>query len=240
MTTLKTIALAAALLVASAHASGQGAAAPPDEAKVKEEIRKLLGDLDEAMSKKDRAALERIYADEFRFVHGGGNMDDKAANIANIMSIEGPRRPLPIPSLDGLLVYGDVAVYRTHDKEAGLWATAVYARKGGRWQIVQLQSTYLALDRPTVTLDAKTLDAYAGTYSRQGGVSLTLAREGDHLLLRSPGRPNLVVAPIGDAQFVYVGINTDIRFFKDEQGRVTHFVQRLPNGREVTWKRAAP
>ena len=55
MTMLKTIALATALLVAPAYASGQGAA-PPDEAKVKEEIRKLLGDLDEAMSKKDRAA----------------------------------------------------------------------------------------------------------------------------------------------------------------------------------------
>src|SRR5687767_11937215 len=46
----------------------------PDEPRIKEELSKLFSDLNEAISKRDRAALERVYADEFQFVHTTGGV----------------------------------------------------------------------------------------------------------------------------------------------------------------------
>lgn len=92
-------------------ASGQTNGSTNKDANVKEELRKLFVELNEAFEKRDRAALERIYAEEFLWVHGSGFVDDRAAHINDAFSIE-MRTPMPIPNFDRLRVYGDASTLR--------------------------------------------------------------------------------------------------------------------------------
>jgi hypothetical protein len=45
--------------------------------------------------------------------------------------------------------------------EAPAWATFIYAKREGRYQIVQAQSTEMQAERQWLTLPTATLDAYA-------------------------------------------------------------------------------
>lgn len=56
------------LTPALAHAQSH----QPKEDKTKEEIQKLFSGLNEAITKKDRARLEQLYADEFQFIRPSG------------------------------------------------------------------------------------------------------------------------------------------------------------------------
>jgi Domain of unknown function (DUF4440) len=83
------------------------------DAAEKEELRRLYSELNEARTKRDRAALERIFADEFLYIPTTGNVLSKAENINQMLSKRDPIRPWPIPSFDELLLYRDVALLRT-------------------------------------------------------------------------------------------------------------------------------
>ena len=71
----------AVLLTGSIHAQS----APATDT-VKSEIRALMTDLNAALVAKDRTALERIYADEFLFVHALGVTTDKKGQIETAMN----------------------------------------------------------------------------------------------------------------------------------------------------------
>jgi len=126
------------LLLTSSVVFGQTTSAAQRESQAKEELRRLFVDLNEALAKRDRAALERIYADDFQFVHTTGGVVDKTTQINNTLANDRTSTgPLPIPTFDRLLLFGDVAIFRT--LERGVAGTNVYSRKEGRWQIVQVQ-----------------------------------------------------------------------------------------------------
>ena len=81
--------------------------------KTKEEIQKLFSDLNEAITKRDRPRLERLYADEFQFIRPSGGVINKATQISGIMNSEPlASTPVPAPAIDDLMVYGDVVVSR--------------------------------------------------------------------------------------------------------------------------------
>jgi len=76
------------LLAASPVASAQ---APAEVEQVKRELQQFARDLHAANLRKDRAALDRLLADEFTWVHAFGYADNKATVIAK--AIEDPRYP---------------------------------------------------------------------------------------------------------------------------------------------------
>lgn len=81
--------------------------------KSKQEIQKLFTDLNEAILKKDRAALERAYADEFQFVRPSGAVITKSAQIDGVMSNDPlSSTPVATPAPDRMMVYGDVVILR--------------------------------------------------------------------------------------------------------------------------------
>src|SRR5688572_32231185 len=81
--------------------------------KTKQEIQKLFSDLNEAITKKDRARLEQLYADEFQFIRPSGAVVNKASQIGGIMANDPiSATPVPTPATDNLMVFGDVAVAR--------------------------------------------------------------------------------------------------------------------------------
>ena len=61
----------------SSLTSGQTSAGQGKDDKVKEELRKLHSDYQEAGSKRDRVALERLFADEYVWFQANGNVNDK-------------------------------------------------------------------------------------------------------------------------------------------------------------------
>lgn len=202
-----------------------------------EAIRALIRELNTAWRQRDRAALERIYADEFVFVHAFGYVDDRAAQIDEMLAAESAGI-VPVPSFEPpahLHVYGDVAVYRAPGK-TGLgtpaWTTTIYARRHGRWQIVQRQATELLPERPAVELEPHVLDDYAGRYDRGGGVVTVIEREGSRLVVRHPGYPPRRLTAASAAAF-FDKVGATWTFHRGPDGRVTHVVLRRRDGHEV-------
>ena len=106
--------------------------------------------LDEAsLMKKDRATMERLYADDYMYTHSNGTVHNKAQDIAESMS---PDQAWTAHKSEDLKVhvYGSVAVVTGVSTLTGSSKgyvsgprrfTEVWVRRNGRWQEVGGQST---------------------------------------------------------------------------------------------------
>jgi hypothetical protein len=105
-----------------------------------------------AMVAQDIAVLEPMLAEELRYVHSNGQLENKAQFIETIRSGSRRFRAIVVQELD-IRTYDDVAVVSgllTADAQAGdqpvalkLRFTDVYINRDGRWQLVAWQSTRL-------------------------------------------------------------------------------------------------
>jgi ketosteroid isomerase-like protein len=106
--------------------------------------------LDEAsLMKKDRATMERLYAEDYMYTHSNGTVLNKTQEIAESMS---PDQAWTAHKSDDLKVriYGNVAIVTglstlTGSSKAYVSGprryTEVWVRRNGRWQMVGGQST---------------------------------------------------------------------------------------------------
>jgi len=195
---------------------------------VKQELEKLWNNMQDASLKKDRKTLERLYADEFLFIHSSGQEDNKQRRIDAILSVN-DYKPAPMPSFDELYVYGDVAVLRAKAANRG---TTIYAKKNGVWQVVQIQSTALPPARNTVKLDPKTVQQYVGKYEQAPGVFTLISFENDTLRAKGANRPQVAILPLSETVFAVKDNVGEFTFYKDEKGQVTHYILRV-SGREI-------
>jgi len=106
-----------------------------------------------ALVKADTAALDKLYAPTLVYTHSSGQVDDKAKYIANIKA--GGTKYESIDRDDvKVTAYGDTAIVTCHalikltNKSGPATVNArmihVYAKQGGRWQLVAHQTTKLA------------------------------------------------------------------------------------------------
>ena len=100
------------------------------------------------------------------------------------------------------------------------------------------------LARPTVvSLPTQTLDRYVGHYllgAKADGPKATIEREGDHLTLAFPFRPQpLVLEPISDREFSLPDTDARLTFLDDAHGHVLGVRLRVGDG-EDSWKRGSP
>lgn len=228
-----TLVTVAALLAASTAAAQPDRRATADSA-VRAAIRELIRERNEAARRHDRAALERVYAEEFLFIHTNGGIDDREDMIAGILTIDSPT-PIAPPRLDDLLVYGDVAVYRDRDPTARgprSFRTTIYARENSRWRIVHLQGTMLPPELAVARVAPEVLDGHVGRYAQASGSRIAITRSGDTLFIQGDGRPRLALTPTSDSTFVtkYAG---ELAFHRDAARRTTHLVLRQPGNRDV-------
>ena len=100
---------------------------------------------DRAQAAGDRGALERLLADDFVLVSGSGRAEGKAQYIRDLTDPEVREDPLkvlePTQSLwDGGAVLGGLVLLSGTDHgvrfSARIRFADVWARKGGRWQVV--------------------------------------------------------------------------------------------------------
>jgi ketosteroid isomerase-like protein len=91
-----------------------------------------------AVQKKDRKALEQVYAEDFYHVHAKGKIDDRKNRLDAILSGE-PTIDVAVQWDVGLRRYGDtvIAVGTVKSTESGQPATyavtRVYVSQNGRW-----------------------------------------------------------------------------------------------------------
>ncbi len=224
-----------ALLLVSPAATAQAGAGPSKDDKVKEELRKLHSEYQEAGSKRDRAALERLFADGYVWVQGNGRVIDKAKHIENILGNTSQFLG-PNPSLDQLTVYGDTAVLRVTERD-GLFTTTVFARKDGRWQFVHAQGTLLPPARKPIEIDPKMFDAFVGSYEFGAGAVATVTKEGNALMWKAGRRAKVRLMPLSDTHFFVEESGVEMTFQKDEKGQATNVTLRIGTCQDSVAKR---
>jgi hypothetical protein len=149
-----------ALLVCSpgsAHVRGvrlpcpRSAECAEGEPDVERELMALDQAYNDAQVKKDRATLERLWADDYSYTHSNGSVMNKAQDIADTMSGD---MTWTAAKLDDLKVkrYGDVGVVTgqlTMQGSAKEYAsgprrfTDIFVLRNERWQLVGGQTTLI-------------------------------------------------------------------------------------------------
>ena len=196
------------------------------EDKTKDEIQKLFSDLNEAITKKDRARLEQLYAEEFQFIRPSGAIVNKANQITGIMANDPiSSTPVPAPAADSLIVYGEVVVARHTLRGSAI--SSIFVKKGGQWQLLHAQATRLAPERKPVTLDPKLLDSFVGRYQFGPNAVATVTREGDGLRWRGGNRMPVTLIPLSETHFFSKETETEMMFVKNENGQVSDVVLRV-------------
>ena len=196
------------------------------EEKTKDEIQKLFSDLNEAITKKDRARLEQLYADEFQFIRPSGAVINKSAQISGIMANDPiSSTPVPAPATERLMVYGDIVISRHTVRGAAI--NSIFVKNGGHWQLLQAQATRLAPERNPISLDPNLLNSFVGKYEFGPNAIATVTREGNAIKWRGGNRMPVTLAPLSETHFFSKETETEMMFVKNENGQVTGVVLRL-------------
>lgn len=232
---MRALLLIVCFFLMSSPALTQTSAGPDKDAQAIEGLRKLHADYGEAASKRDRAALERLFADGYVWVQGNGRVISKAKHIENILG-NTSQFSMTIPSFDQLTVYGDTAILRVTERD-GLFATTVFTRRDGRWQFVHFQSTLLPPARKSVELDPKSLDAFVGSYEFGPGAVATATKEGDALMWKGGRRPKVRLIPLSDTRFFVEESGVEMNFRKGDKGQVTGVTLRIGTCQDSEAKR---
>jgi ketosteroid isomerase-like protein len=144
----------ATVVLAVACAITLGQTKKPDQtttAAAEQEIIKLENALMEASIKKDRATLERFYADEYLYIHSNGSVTNKTPEIAEDMA-GGSKWTSFSYSQTKVRFFGDVGILTgvltlqgASDayKSGARGVTAIFVKRDGRWQSVGGQATLL-------------------------------------------------------------------------------------------------
>ncbi len=91
-------------------------------------------------------------------------------------------------------------------------------------------------DPSQVSITARTLAEYAGTYELRPGTTVSVTLDGSQLTLLFPGAEGLALYPESDTKFFVIPASFEIEFFHDTTGEITRFVMHQP-GRDVTLAR---
>lgn len=147
------------LILTCAFGVGQEGRKPVDSPKsensqaVGEDLEKRSKEYSDALTKRDIAALEKIWADDYTFINPQGELVTKAERIANLKSgatefqAIGSRR-------EKLHVHGNVAVdigrvtlhgtkYGGQESSGEYRYTDVWLKAGGSWQLLANQITLI-------------------------------------------------------------------------------------------------
>lgn len=105
---------------------------------------------DQAILRKDRAAIEANMADDFRNIDGDGDVADKAHFVDGLMSEKLHIDPYAVEDFD-VRIYGDVALLCGRTRMTGRYDGKpfashyryidTYVRRGGQWRVASVQIT---------------------------------------------------------------------------------------------------
>lgn len=103
---------------------------------------------DQAIVKKDRAAIEANMAADFRQIDGRGNVETKASFVDGLVSPDLVIDPYTVADFE-VRVYGETALLSGRTRMTGTYQGRafeshyryidIYVKRGGAWQIVSVQ-----------------------------------------------------------------------------------------------------
>jgi Domain of unknown function (DUF4440)/Domain of unknown function (DUF3471) len=234
--------LAARLLLPSAAPAGEVARTEAD-------LRKMTGELLNAVASGDWAVWDRYLDESMVYTSEDGRTMTKA-------QLKDEIKPLP-PGFSGTIevesaeihVYGDAAVVSHEDLErenvfdqklvSHYHITDTWVRKAGRWRLVASQVLVRLQDpAPASLVGRRGWDDYVGRYDLSPSVSFVVTREGDRLYGQRTGRPQQELLPETDDVFFNAGApRTRKIFVRDASGKVARILDRR-DGRDLVWTRA--
>jgi hypothetical protein len=110
-------------------------------------IARLWSDVNAAVQKRDRASLERIYAEDFTHVHASGKIDDRGARLATLLSGEATIDTASEIDFalrkygETIIAVGMVKVTGGEGKVVTYSVTRVYVRSKGKWRFAASQAS---------------------------------------------------------------------------------------------------
>jgi nitroreductase len=78
--------------------------------------------------------------------------------------------------------------------------------------------------RMAISLDRKTIDMVVGKYVIESGMTMTVTRENDHVILHIPGQEKYEMFAESETKFFLTAINAQIHFTTNTEGKVTGLV----------------
>jgi ketosteroid isomerase-like protein len=146
---LATVAFLAAAALFAGCAVPSGAAGPTDDVAA---LTRQADAWDQAIVRKDAAAIAANMADDFRQIGGSGEIETKASFVADLVDPALRIDPYTVEDFD-VRLDGDVALLSGRTRMTGSYQGKpfashyryidVYVRRGGAWKIVSVQITRL-------------------------------------------------------------------------------------------------
>lgn len=143
------VAICCLWIVTPATAQSASRSATPANTSLRQ-ITALRRELLEAIRKRDRKTLERLYADDFTHTHAVGRVDNKSQRIAALVSGEPTIESAEVDDVSvrtyggtTAIVTGQSTIKRQGEGQSPTryrWIT-VYVKSAGRWQLAASQAT---------------------------------------------------------------------------------------------------
>ncbi|WP_457390530.1 nuclear transport factor 2 family protein [Roseateles sp. P5_E1] len=134
------------LLMGLMLAAGLAQAAPPAE--LVAQLKAQSDAWDQAIVRRDRAAIEANMADDFRQIDGRGNVETKASFVEGLVSPDLVIDPYTVEDFE-VRAYGDTALLSGRTRMTGRYQGQafkshyryidIYVKRGGAWKIVSVQ-----------------------------------------------------------------------------------------------------
>ncbi len=146
------------LIIATTQVTfGQAATKAKDESRTVKEVKQVLRQIEDASVRMDKAAFERLLADDFTFANSVGVASVKRQHIEALA----PDRFMLVSFVteeENVRVYGNTAVVTSsgqikaqvggRDISGRVRSLMVLVKRGGRWQLVAQQNTPIAQTQP--------------------------------------------------------------------------------------------
>lgn len=204
-------------------------------AKPRAEIRQLFVQLREAASKHDRAAVDRLFADDYVFVHATGDIENRSRRIDDFLANGTPDPATVAVDESHLTIHGDVAIMRA--PAPGQFNSTILARQNGQWRFIHSQSTRLPTEPTPIAIEPEALDAFVGRYEFGPGISGNVAKESGSLWWQA-GNNKTRLLPVAPNTFAGDHVGLQLTFGKDNKGEIGGVLLRLGVCTDVTGRRA--
>lgn len=202
-----------------------------------------------AMSSADTAALSSGLANDLVWVYGAnGSTVNKTQLLAAAAHVQTPAPRFEIDSVHATIFGNTTAVVeyrRTDHRDIGAYRTQstnrvldVFRKQHDVWLLARHTQTWIVSSPPPIALDSGALAAFVGRYEVGPGYVDDVHWSDGHLVAQSSVESvGAALVPVSETAFSPNGIAPLIVFERDSAGRVTGYVQQIPDGGVIRARR---
>jgi ketosteroid isomerase-like protein len=207
-----------------------------------ERLKRQTQEFSDAGQKGDKAVLERYLDDKVIFVNETGALATKR-DIVDGASPSPPGVSVELKVTDWQMQrQGDVAVatfvdaltenYHGQKIQIDYRSIEVWQRRGAAWKMISSETLTVPHDPKAVSLPAKELEDYVGTYRVASDLTVTITvKDGELFSAANGGTPTAMKAELRDVFFTPGRAGRKI-FLRDADGRVCGYLSRV-EGRDI-------